>query len=96
LYLHNIAANPHDANLSMSKHLQAFNRAYTSGVVSSTVVVPTLDYGVVFPPEKTQRLISRLESEAEKVDATTCKLFDGQPETAWEMVQELLKRMEYA
>lgn len=94
LYLHNIAANPHDANLSMSKHLQAFNRAYTS--VSSTIVVPTLDKGVIYPPDKAQRLTLRLQSEAEKFDAITCKLFDGQPETAWEIVQELLKQMGYA
>lgn len=91
--MHNIAANPQDTNLSLSKHLQAFNHAYTCGVVSSTVVVPTLDNGVVYPADKIQRLISRLKSEAEKVEATTWKLFDGKPETAWEMVQDLLKQM---
>lgn len=94
LYLHNIAGNPQDANLSLSKHLKAFNNAYTGcGVVSSTVVVPTLDNGVVYPPDKIQGLILRLESEAEKVKAATWKLFDGKPETAWEMVQELLRQM---
>ena len=94
--MHNIAADPGDTNLSIRKHLQAFNRAYTCGVISSTVVVPTLDMGVIYTPEKAQALTSRLKSEAEKVDAITCRLFDGQPETAWEIMVELLKLMGYA
>ncbi|KAL4073384.1 hypothetical protein J3A83DRAFT_2523442 [Scleroderma citrinum] len=94
LYMHNIAANPQDGNLSVCRHLDAFGRVYPWGVVSCKVVIPTIDRGARYTFDKTQGLISKLKAEAEKVNATTCDLFDGKPETAWEMVQELLKQMD--
>ena len=93
LYMHNIAFNPHDTNLEMSKHLATFHRVYTGGV-SSTLTVPTMDYGAKLTDEKIDARIIRLIGEANKSNVTNlCKLFDGKPETAWTIVQELLKQM---
>ena len=90
--MHDIASNPNDENLSMSKHLATFNRVY-AGRVSSTLVVPTLPRGARLTHERIQPRISQLTGEAAKSNATVWELFDGQPETAWAIVQELLKQM---
>ena len=93
--MHDIASNPLDANLAMSKHLTTFYRIYTGGV-SSMIVVPTIARGARFKHEKIQAQISWLTAEAVKWNAVVCELFDGQPETAWTVVQELLKTIEGA
>ena len=90
--MHDIASNPHDTNLAMSKHLATFYRVYTGGV-SSTLTVPTMDHGAKLTDEKIQARIVSLTGEAIKSNVTICKLFDGKPETAWTIVQELLKQM---
>ena len=95
LYMHDIASNPLDANLAMSKHLTTFYRIYTGGV-SSMIVVPTIARGARFKHERIQAQISWLTEEAVKWNAVVCELFDGQPETAWTVVQELLKTIEGA
>ena len=91
LYIHDITSNPYDANLTMNKHLSTFYHVY-AGDVSSTLVVPTIDKAGL-PHEKIQTRISWLTGEAAKSNTTVCRSFDGQPETAWAIVQELLKQM---
>ena len=93
LYMHNISSNPQDANLAMSKHLKTFYRVYTGGV-SSTVTVPTIVRGARLSDERIQAQILSLTREATKWSAPVCKLFDGKPESAWAIVQELLKQMD--
>ena len=92
LYMHDIASNPQDANLAMSKHLDTFHRVYAGGV-SSTLVVPTIARGARLTHERIEAQIARLTKDAAESHATVWKLFDGQPETAWTIVQELLKQM---
>ena len=95
LYMHDIASSPLDANLSMSKHLTTFYRVYAGGV-SSTIVVPTIARGARLSHERIEAQISRLKKDAVELNAVVCELFNGQPETAWAVVQELLKTIEEA
>ena len=77
----------------MSKHLSTFYLVYAAGV-SSILTVPTIARGARLTHERIQERISWLRGQAAKSNATAvCELFDGQSETAWTIVQKLLKQM---
>ncbi|KAI5997319.1 hypothetical protein F5J12DRAFT_852290 [Pisolithus orientalis] len=94
LYTHNIASNPHDGNLVISRHLEAFRRTLPRNLTINTVhVVPTVAFGARLPAETIDALVTRLQGQADGVGAKMSKTpFDGKPETAWDVVQELLSR----
>lgn len=95
LYMHNIASNPFDANLKISKHLRAFRRTLPRNFAINTVhVVPTMALGAKLPAERVDASITALRGQAVGVDATMSTIPDERPEMAWDIVQELLNKCE--
>ncbi|KIN92954.1 hypothetical protein M404DRAFT_1009280, partial [Pisolithus tinctorius Marx 270] len=94
LYMHNIASNPHDSALGVSIHLETFRRTLPRNLTINTVhIVPTILFAAKFTVERINALMARLQSQADGVGATMSKMpFDGRPETAWDVMQELLNR----
>ncbi|KAI5995162.1 hypothetical protein EDD15DRAFT_2257232 [Pisolithus albus] len=91
VYMHNLASNPEDTNLRMSNHLGAFRRAYLPNPSPRTIhVVPTLPVGAKLPKERLRTLTTQLQRHANAEGARLHDTFDGEPETAWNIVQELL------
>ncbi|KAI6117535.1 hypothetical protein EDD16DRAFT_1707614 [Pisolithus croceorrhizus] len=84
LYLHNVGSNPYDPYLKVSRHLGLLMPMYYQRLAPSSVhVVPTLTPGAKL---STGRIGD--------VGASMLKApFDGRPETAWDVVQELLNNM---
>lgn len=95
LYTHNIASNPCDPNLEVSRHFSAFRRTFPQALVPRAVrVVPTVALGSTLPPERISTLIAGLRHQADNIGASTLGApFDGRPETAWDVVQELLNEI---
>ncbi|KAI5997276.1 hypothetical protein F5J12DRAFT_929047 [Pisolithus orientalis] len=90
LYTHDIASNPHDENLVISRHLEAFRRTLPRNLTVDTVhVVPTMAFGAKLPVEK----ISVLMDTTPK-SRRTMTPFNGRPEVAWDVVRELLNHCE--
>lgn len=92
LYTHNIASNPSDANLEVSRHFSAFRRTFPQALVPRTVrVVPTVAYGSTLTPERISTSMMGLRHQADIIGASILEApFDGRRETAWHAVQELL------
>lgn len=97
LYMHDIATYEKDPNLAVRKHLDTFLRTFPQGtVIPQTIhVVPILDRGMKKPvPE--EKIAHRMAALRNQVDETNASMFhmifDGTPETAWSIVQELLER----
>ncbi|KAI5995153.1 hypothetical protein EDD15DRAFT_723441 [Pisolithus albus] len=95
LYMHNIASNPRDPNLEVSRHFSAFRRTFPQALVPRAVrVVPTVAHGSTLPPDRISTLITGLRHQADNIGASTLGApFDGRPETAWDVVQELLNEI---
>ncbi|KAI5988363.1 hypothetical protein EDD15DRAFT_2289284 [Pisolithus albus] len=96
VYMHDLASNPHDENLRMLVHLDAFRRAYLPNPFPRVIhVVPTVGEGARLPKEKIGALTAQLQHQASAVGARLHTVFngepfDGTPETAWDIVQGLL------
>ncbi|KAI5995166.1 hypothetical protein EDD15DRAFT_2257271 [Pisolithus albus] len=96
LYMHNLAFNPEDANLTVSNHLGVFRRTCRPSLLPSIIhIVPTLSYGAKLTAERLGTLTTQLQSQAKNAGARLHnsfdgKPFDGKPDTAWDVVQGLL------
>ncbi|KIO00988.1 hypothetical protein M404DRAFT_737852 [Pisolithus tinctorius Marx 270] len=96
LYMHNLLFNGDDANLKVSKHLDAFRNICRPGLIPSVIhVVPTLSYWADLSEEKMKTLVTHLHRQVYGEGVQFCSTssggrpFDGQPETAWDVVQGL-------
>lgn len=70
LYTHNIASNPCDPNLEVSRHFSAFRRTFPQALVPRAVrVVPTVALGSTLPPERISTLIAGLRHQADNIGA---------------------------
>ncbi|KAI6117114.1 hypothetical protein EV401DRAFT_1971601 [Pisolithus croceorrhizus] len=85
LYTHNIASNPRDSNLEVSRHFSAFRRTFPQDLAPYTArVVPTVAHGSTLPPDRISTLIAGLRHQADTIGASMLGApFDGRPETAW-------------
>ncbi|KAI6039633.1 hypothetical protein EDC04DRAFT_1655871 [Pisolithus marmoratus] len=97
LYMHNLAFNPDDANLRVSRHLGAFRRTCRQNFMPTVIrVVPTLSHGARLSEERLRTSTAQLQRQARTEGERGLNissdgiLFDGQPETAWDVVQGLL------
>ncbi|KAI6107645.1 hypothetical protein EDD16DRAFT_1620399 [Pisolithus croceorrhizus] len=96
LYMHNLAFNPDDGNLKVSNHLGAFRRACRHDLIPSIIrVLPTLSNGARLSDERLRALTGQLQRQADAEGVRLCdtcdgKPFDGKPEAAWDVLQELL------
>lgn len=95
LYMHNIASNPLDPNLEVSRHFSAFRRTCPQGHAPSVArVVPTVALGSTLSAEKINTSMTRLRYQADSIGASILGMpFDGKPGTAWDVVQELLNEI---
>lgn len=83
LYTHNTTSDPFNANLELSKHLEAFGRTPRHFAPSAIHVVPTVAYEANFSTEGTTTLVTQLQRQADNIGVSMCKtLFDGRPEVA--------------
>ncbi|KAI6128088.1 hypothetical protein EDD16DRAFT_1892624 [Pisolithus croceorrhizus] len=96
LYMHDLYFNPEDTNLRLSNHLNAFRRTCRRNLIPSIIhIVPTLSHGARLSDERLRTLTILLQRQADAerarlYDASDGKPFDGKPEAAWNVVQELL------
>ncbi|KAI6027809.1 hypothetical protein BKA83DRAFT_4233884 [Pisolithus microcarpus] len=91
LYMHNLAFNPEDANLRVLNHLGVFRRTCRRNLIPSIIhVVPTLSTGATLSDERLGILTAQLQSQANDAGARLHNTFDGEPGTAWDVIQELL------
>ncbi|KAI6129059.1 hypothetical protein EV401DRAFT_804969 [Pisolithus croceorrhizus] len=95
LYLHNVGSNPFDPYLKVSRHLGLLMPMYHQRLAPSSVhVVPTITPGAKLSTGRIGASMLLLERQADNVGASMLKApFDGRPETAWDVVQELLNNM---
>lgn len=99
LYMHNVASNPDDPGLKVSNHLGAFRRTCRPKLIPRVIqVVPTLDHGARLLQEKIITRVTHLGLQANDEGAQLCNAsagytFDGQPGTAWDIIQGLLSRL---
>ncbi|KAI5988356.1 hypothetical protein EDD15DRAFT_1378691 [Pisolithus albus] len=79
----------------VSRHFSAFRRTFPQALVPRAVrVVPTVALGSTLPPDRISTLITGLRHQADNIGASTLGApFDGRPETAWDVVQELLNEI---
>ncbi|KAI6033576.1 hypothetical protein PISMIDRAFT_197921 [Pisolithus microcarpus 441] len=94
VYMHNLAFNPEDANMRLSNHLGVFRRACRQNLFPSVIhVVPTLSYWARLSDTRVKILTAQLQRQANAEGARLAsggRLFDGEPETAWDVVQGFL------
>lgn len=97
LYMHDLAFNPDDAALNVSKHLDAFRRTCRQCLVPRVIhVVPTLRYEAKLSDEGNKTSATQLQRQVNYEGARFCGTssdgtpFDGKPETALGIVQGLL------
>ncbi|KAI6039630.1 hypothetical protein EDC04DRAFT_2894974 [Pisolithus marmoratus] len=95
LYMHNIASNRLDPNLEVSRHFSAFRRTFPPNLAPSAVhVVPTIALGAILSAERIDTSMTELRRQADNIGASMLGApFDGRPETAWDVVQELLSEV---
>lgn len=95
LYLHNVGSNPYEPYLRVSGYLGLLMPMYHQGLAPSSVhVVPTITPGTKLSTGRIGASVLLLKRQADDVGASTHKApFDGRPETAWDVVQELLNNM---
>ncbi|KAI6040843.1 hypothetical protein EDC04DRAFT_2672883 [Pisolithus marmoratus] len=95
LFMLNTASNPLDANLALSRHLEAFGRTCPRQLAPSAIhIVLTVADGTNFSTEGAANLVTQLQRQADNIGASICKpLFDGTPETTWEIMQGLLNEI---
>ncbi|KAI6042359.1 hypothetical protein EDC04DRAFT_998662 [Pisolithus marmoratus] len=99
IYMHNLADNPEDTNLKVSKHLNAFRRTCRQGPIPGVIhVVPTLSYGATLSEERINTAMAQLRLQANS-EVQPCnmssdgKVFDGKAESAWDVIQGLLSAL---
>ncbi|KAI5994926.1 hypothetical protein F5J12DRAFT_773134 [Pisolithus orientalis] len=97
LYMHNLAFSAGDSNLEVSKHLGAFRRTCRPNLIPSVIrVVPTSYHIAWLSRKRMETSVTQFRRQANDEGAQFCstlpdgKPFDGKPETAWGVVQELL------
>lgn len=95
LYLHNIGSNPYDEFLKVSRNLSRLMPLYHQGLAPGIVhVIPTITPGAKIFTGRIDASILLLKRQADEVGASMLRTpFDGSPETAWGIVQELLNGM---
>ncbi|KAI6040118.1 hypothetical protein EDC04DRAFT_3140533 [Pisolithus marmoratus] len=95
LYMHNITSDQYDASSEVSRHLEAFGCTCHHKLAPRTVhVVPTVSSGANLSAEVISTSMTKLRRRAEDVGASMFRMpFDGRPELAWEVVQELLNNL---
>ncbi|KAI6006738.1 hypothetical protein EDC04DRAFT_2907748 [Pisolithus marmoratus] len=95
LYMHNITSDQYDASSEVSRHLEAFGCTRHHTLAPRTVhVVPTVSSGANLSAEVISTSMTKLRRRAEDVGASMFRMpFDGRPELAWDVVQELLNNL---
>ncbi|KAI5983436.1 hypothetical protein EDC04DRAFT_2837890 [Pisolithus marmoratus] len=95
LFMLNTASNPLDANMELSRHLEAFGRTCPRHLAPSAIhVVLTVADGTNFSTERAANLVTHLQRQADNIGASMCKtLFDGGLGTTWEIMQGLLNEI---
>ncbi|KAI6038439.1 hypothetical protein EDC04DRAFT_2604024 [Pisolithus marmoratus] len=95
LYLHNIGSNPYDPYLMVSRYLGCLMPMYHQGLAPSAVhVIPTITPGAQLSTGRIGASMLLLKNQADDLGASMLRTpFDGNPETAWDVVQELLNNM---
>ncbi|KAI5994945.1 hypothetical protein F5J12DRAFT_410509 [Pisolithus orientalis] len=94
LYLHNLGFSAGDANMKVSKHLGAFRRTCHRKLIPSVIrAVPTLSH---VTSNEIIDTVTQFRRQANDEGVQFCSTlpdgnpFDGKPETAWGIVQDLL------
>ncbi|KIO00991.1 hypothetical protein M404DRAFT_737927 [Pisolithus tinctorius Marx 270] len=97
LYMHNLAFSAGDSNLEVSKHLGAFRRTCRPNLIPSVIrVVPTSYHIPWLSSKRMETSMTQFRRQANDGGVQFCSTspdgnpFDGKPETAWGIVQELL------
>ncbi|KAI6111025.1 hypothetical protein F5141DRAFT_767070 [Pisolithus sp. B1] len=95
LYLHSVGSNPYDPYLKVSRHLGLLMSMYRQGLAPSSVhVIPTITLGEKLSTGRIGASMLLLKRQVDDVGASMLTTpFDGRPETAWDVVQELLSNM---
>lgn len=97
LYMHNLAFGAGDTNVEISKHLGAFRRTCPRNLIPRVIrAVPTLYYTAWLSNERIEASVTQFRRQANDEGVQFCSTladgspFDGKPERAWGIVQELL------
>ncbi|KAL4062803.1 hypothetical protein V8B97DRAFT_1680536 [Scleroderma yunnanense] len=101
IYLHTLARNPTDPDMSIERHLNIFSSTFPArcAVPSRVCVVPTLERACKLGSDKVGERLSRLDTETHLLDGSKWSasmfpdVFEGQSEIAWEVVQKILEDM---
>ncbi|KAI6099698.1 hypothetical protein F5141DRAFT_391362 [Pisolithus sp. B1] len=105
VFLHPLAQDPTHSDQSMARHLDTFATTFPGGftVPSLVRVVPTQEPAAILQDQKVERRLSQLESVMKSLGDNSSRkwhasmfteVFKGQPDTAWKVVQLLLKDIE--
>ncbi|KAI6044138.1 hypothetical protein EDC04DRAFT_461665 [Pisolithus marmoratus] len=96
LYMHDLAFSPNDAGMQVSNHLGAFRHTCRRKLIPSVIhVVPTLSYGAKLSNKRIKMVVTQLRLQvydegAQLYNTSDGRPFNGNPETALDIVQGLL------